>query len=101
MPLAGCGHQDTASSGGRFRSVVEPSQFVHAQDFDAKQLQVFKREVEVLSQIYHPNVCLFMGACFEKGHMMIVSELVPKGDLDKVCCLVVPVSLYVVFLTSV
>lgn len=56
---------------------------LHRQDFDAKQLQVFKREVEVLSQIYHPNVCLFMGACFEKGNMMIVSELVAKGDLEK------------------
>lgn len=56
---------------------------LHRQDFDAKQLQVFKREVEVLSQIYHPNVCLFMGACFEKGNMMIVSELVGKGDLEK------------------
>ena len=69
------------------------------QDYDAKQLQVFKREVEVLSQIYHPNVCLFMGACFEKGNMMIVSEvsvflflffffecaiqLVARGDLEK------------------
>ena len=56
---------------------------LHRQDFDAKQLQVFKREVEVLSQIYHPNVCLFMGACFEKGNMMIVSELLPRGDLEK------------------
>ncbi len=56
---------------------------LHRQDFDAKQLQVFRREVEVLSQIYHPNVCLFMGACFEKGSMMIVSELLPKGDLEK------------------
>lgn len=56
---------------------------LHRQDFDAKQLQVFRREVEVLSQIYHPNVCLFMGACFEKGHMMIVSELVVRGDLEK------------------
>lgn len=56
---------------------------LHRQDYDAKQLQVFKREVEVLSQIYHPNVCLFMGACFEKGNMMIVSELVARGDLEK------------------
>jgi serine/threonine protein kinase len=56
---------------------------LHRQDFDPKQLAVFKREVEVLSQIYHPNVCLFMGACFEKGDMMIVSELIPKGDLEK------------------
>ena len=56
---------------------------LHRQDFDAKQLRVFKREVEVLSQIYHPNVCLFMGACYEKGNTMIVSELVSGGDLEK------------------
>ena len=25
-----------------------------------------------------------MGACFEPGNMMIVSELLPRGDLEKI-----------------
>lgn len=37
-------------------------------------------KVTLLSKIFHPNVCLFMGACFEPGHMMIVTELLPLGD---------------------
>src|SRR5207245_774561 len=68
---------------GTCRSLDVAIKILHRQDFDAKQMQVFKREVEVLSQIFHPNVCLFMGACFEKGHMMIVTELVSRGDMDK------------------
>jgi serine/threonine protein kinase len=41
----------------------------------------FRHEIRVLSKIYHPNVCLFMGACTEPGRLMIVSELM-KQDVD-------------------
>lgn len=40
----------------------------------------FMREVNVLSKLFHPNVCLFMGACLTKK-VMIVSELM-KGDVE-------------------
>jgi hypothetical protein len=35
-----------------------------------------------LSQIYHPNIVLFMGACTQPGSMCIVTELMPKGDVE-------------------
>lgn len=43
-------------------------------------MEAFRDEVTLLSKIFHPNVCLFMGACFEPGNMMIVTELLPLGD---------------------
>ena len=49
------------------RGVVNPSQF--------------RKEVNVLSKINHPNVCLFMGACLSRPKVMIVSELM-CGDVE-------------------
>ena len=43
-------------------------------------MEAHREEVTLLSKIFHPNVCLFMGACFEPGNMMIVTELLPLGD---------------------
>jgi hypothetical protein len=34
------------------------------------------------SKIFHPNVVLFMGACMEPGSLMIVTELMEKGNLE-------------------
>jgi serine/threonine protein kinase len=48
-----------------------------------KMLQNFKKEVEICSQIHHPNVVLFMGACTEQGQLSIVTELMPKGNLEE------------------
>ena len=35
----------------------------------------------IFSQLRHPNIVLFMGACFEPGKMAIVTEYLSKGDL--------------------
>jgi len=42
-------------------------------------LEGFKEEVKLMSEITHPNVCLFLGACFGK-EVMLVTELL-EGDL--------------------
>jgi sterile alpha motif and leucine zipper-containing kinase AZK len=33
------------------------------------------------SKLRHPNVLLFMGACTDTGHLMIVTELMPRGSV--------------------
>ena len=38
-------------------------------------LAEFQSEVEVLSSLRHPNICLFMGACFDPPKRAIVTEL--------------------------
>jgi serine/threonine protein kinase len=55
---------------------------LHSQRLDEKTLRDFKKEVEVMTQLHHPNVVLFMGACFEEGKLAMVSEVM-QGSLDK------------------
>lgn len=37
-------------------------------------IKEFKREVSTLVKVRHPNLVLFVGACADKGHVMIVTE---------------------------
>jgi len=48
---------------------------------EQQMLDEFKKEVEIMIHLRHPNVILFMGACYEAGNMMIITELMPKGDV--------------------
>jgi len=36
-----------------------------------------------MSTIFHPNICLFMGACTQPGNFIIVQEYLPGGDVEK------------------
>eukprot|EP01121_Diplochlamys_sp_Union-15-3_P002396 TRINITY_DN12093_c0_g1_i1.p1 TRINITY_DN12093_c0_g1~~TRINITY_DN12093_c0_g1_i1.p1 ORF type:complete len:452 (-),score=86.26 TRINITY_DN12093_c0_g1_i1:17-1372(-) len=47
-----------------------------------------------MSTIYHPNVCLFMGACTQKDNLFMVSEYLPRGDLNALLKSEVTLSLY-------
>jgi len=68
---------------GRCREKDVAIKVLHKQQMDAKTLANFRKEVAIASKIFHPNIVLFMGACTEEGNMMIVTELLPKGDLQK------------------
>jgi serine/threonine protein kinase len=37
-----------------------------------------RKEVKIMSELYHPNIVLFMGACFRKGQMAMVTEIMPE-----------------------
>lgn len=65
---------------GKCREQHVAVKVLHKQALDPKVMEAFRDEVTLLSKIFHPNVCLFMGACFEPGNMMIVTELLPLGD---------------------
>ena len=43
------------------------------QSLSPEELLSFKNEVAVSSQYYHPNICLFLGACEEPGNIKIGS----------------------------
>lgn len=51
---------------------------------DEENLRFFKREVEILSGMRAPNIVLFLGACCEPEQYMVVTELIPMGDLDAI-----------------
>eukprot|EP01126_Amoeba_proteus_P021429 TRINITY_DN2176_c0_g2_i6.p1 TRINITY_DN2176_c0_g2~~TRINITY_DN2176_c0_g2_i6.p1 ORF type:complete len:495 (-),score=91.27 TRINITY_DN2176_c0_g2_i6:146-1630(-) len=55
----------------------------HRPIVDEKNLIAFKREVATMSAFFHPNICLFMGACTQAGDFFIVQEYMPRGDVEK------------------
>lgn len=54
---------------------------LHAQDMDQATLEEFRKEVEIMTHLRHPNIVLFMGACTEPGNFAIVTELLSGGSL--------------------
>src|SRR3989338_4013217 len=52
------------------------------QDLKPENIAEFKKEVEICSRLHHPNVLLFMGACTKQNELSIVTELMPKGNLE-------------------
>ncbi|KAK2632493.1 hypothetical protein EUGRSUZ_L01483 [Eucalyptus grandis] len=44
-------------------------------------LDMFKREVQIIRRLRHPNVVLFMGAVAHPPHLSIITEFVPRGSL--------------------
>lgn len=67
---------------GTCRAKAVAVKVLHHQEMDEESLDAFRREVEMVSKIFHPNVVLFMGACVEPGSLMIVTELMEKGNLE-------------------
>jgi serine/threonine protein kinase len=56
---------------------------LHKPIVDEKNLAAFKREVAIMSAFFHPNICLFMGACTVPGNFFILQEYMPRGDVEK------------------
>ena len=47
------------------------------------ELAAFRREVEIMRRVFHPNIVLFLGACTKPGkRLMIITELMKGGDVD-------------------
>lgn len=49
--------------------------------FTPHQLEAFKKEMRIWSRLYHPNICLFMGAYVSPEKVLIVTEIL-EGDLE-------------------
>lgn len=48
--------------------------------FDEKSLRAFRKEVAIMSKIFHPNIVLFLGACTSlPGQLMICTELMSSN----------------------
>jgi len=46
------------------------------------ELTDFQNEISIMKDIHHPNVVLFMGACTQSGHLMIVTEYCGMGSVE-------------------
>eukprot|EP01127_Copromyxa_protea_P016364 TRINITY_DN4842_c0_g1_i1.p1 TRINITY_DN4842_c0_g1~~TRINITY_DN4842_c0_g1_i1.p1 ORF type:complete len:532 (-),score=87.99 TRINITY_DN4842_c0_g1_i1:68-1642(-) len=56
---------------------------LNAESIDGDALEAFRKEVAIMSHLRHPNIVLLMGACTEGDVMFIITEYLPRGDLDK------------------
>jgi serine/threonine protein kinase len=57
---------------------------LHQQTLVDAALEEFKKEVEIMTHLRHPNIVLLMGACTEPGNLMIITEMMPKGDVSSI-----------------
>jgi len=68
---------------GKCRGKDVAIKMLHKPILDEEQLASFKKEVAIMSTIFHPNICLFMGASTVPGNFFIVQEFLPGGDVEK------------------
>eukprot|EP01128_Nolandella_sp_AFSM9_P010772 TRINITY_DN7496_c0_g1_i1.p1 TRINITY_DN7496_c0_g1~~TRINITY_DN7496_c0_g1_i1.p1 ORF type:complete len:493 (-),score=71.45 TRINITY_DN7496_c0_g1_i1:286-1764(-) len=68
---------------GKCRGKDVAIKMLHKTTLDEKTLVSFKKEVAIMSTLFHPNICLFMGACTKPGNFFIVTEYLEAGDVEK------------------
>eukprot|EP00007_Cunea_sp_BSH-02190019_P004251 CAMPEP_0174232712 /NCGR_PEP_ID=MMETSP0417-20130205/2930_1 /TAXON_ID=242541 /ORGANISM="Mayorella sp, Strain BSH-02190019" /LENGTH=963 /DNA_ID=CAMNT_0015310809 /DNA_START=145 /DNA_END=3036 /DNA_ORIENTATION=- len=54
------------------------------QSLDEHALNDFRQEIQITSNLHHPNIVLFMGACTRPGDLFIVTALAERGSLEDV-----------------
>ncbi len=54
------------------------------QKLDERSLLEFRAEMAFLSELHHPNIVLFIGACVKKPNLCIVTEFVKQGSMKDI-----------------
>eukprot|EP01105_Mastigella_eilhardi_P010883 TRINITY_DN2519_c0_g1_i3.p1 TRINITY_DN2519_c0_g1~~TRINITY_DN2519_c0_g1_i3.p1 ORF type:complete len:619 (-),score=73.65 TRINITY_DN2519_c0_g1_i3:130-1923(-) len=67
---------------GVCRGKVVAVKALNVDNVDARYIEAFKRDIEIMSRISHPNLCLYMGAAMVDGELLVVTELY-SVSLDK------------------
>jgi serine/threonine protein kinase len=69
---------------GRWKGVeVAVKRFVK-QKLDERRMLEFRAEMAFLSELHHPNIVLFIGACVKRPNLCIVTEFVKQGSLKDI-----------------
>jgi tRNA A-37 threonylcarbamoyl transferase component Bud32 len=67
---------------GKWRGTeVAVKQFTSEYSESDKKMKKFAKELQVLTQIRHPNLLLLMGICIDKPNLCLITELVPNFTL--------------------
>merc|ERR1712137_107693 len=54
------------------------------QNVNETSLKEFRQEISIMSNLRHPNILLFIGACLDPENICIVTEFMPMGSLQEV-----------------
>ena len=60
---------------------VQPVAAKVLREESGKQIENFKREIDLLRGLRDNNIVLFLGVCKKDGQLMLVTEYMPQGDL--------------------
>ncbi|KAK7406169.1 hypothetical protein VNO78_07789 [Psophocarpus tetragonolobus] len=52
-------------------------------EYTEETLQAYRKEIDIMKRLRHPNILLFMGAVYSQERLAIVTELLPRGSLFK------------------
>ncbi|KAF7810193.1 putative serine/threonine-protein kinase [Senna tora] len=52
-------------------------------EYTEDTLQDYRKEIDIMKRLRHPNVLLFMGAVYSQERLAIVTEFLPRGSLFK------------------
>eukprot|EP00754_Rhynchopus_humris_P011788 Rhum_TRINITY_DN14249_c12_g1::Rhum_TRINITY_DN14249_c12_g1_i1::g.76940::m.76940 len=52
-------------------------------DFTDSELKVWRTEVQIMTQLRHPNTLTMLGAVFERSHLAIITEYCESGTLQE------------------
>jgi serine/threonine protein kinase len=67
--------------GGKWKGVqVAVKRFIK-QKLNERRMLEFRAEMAFLSELHHPNIVLFIGACVKKPNLCIVTEFMKQGSL--------------------
>ncbi|BCS82726.1 putative serine/threonine-protein kinase [Cotonvirus japonicus] len=69
---------------GVWKNVSVAVKKISKQMLDEKHMLEFRLEIAVLSELQHPNIILFIGACIQKPNICIVTEYMNCGNLKDV-----------------
>ncbi|ELR11090.1 serine/threonine protein kinase [Acanthamoeba castellanii str. Neff] len=69
---------------GKWKGVeVAVKRFIK-QKLDERRMLEFRAEMAFLSELHHPNIVLFIGACVKKPNLCIVTEFMKQGSLKDI-----------------
>lgn len=81
-------HIGTGSYGivyrGKWKGLDVAVKRIIKQKLDERTMLEFRAEMAFLSELHHPNIVLFVGACVKKPNLAIVTEFVTRGSLKSI-----------------
>ncbi len=69
---------------GRWKGIEIACKRFIKQKLTERRLLEFRAEMAFLSELHHPNIVLFIGACVKQPNLCIVTEFVKQGSLKEI-----------------